>query len=238
MKKSALLAAALTASLGLGSPAQAQSVFCINCADQPTQALGWQMQGLNMANQINQLVAEYRLLTQVWNSLAHVTNIGDIAYAMGGVAHSFLPPAGALPSLLGGAGPLFGAAPAFLQENRLADVGAASPWAQAMQQRELTTANVQALAQAALEDAQARIAALTAAEAAIAASGDVTSNGALGNVVALAQLNLAAHKLQLDQMQTMLAAAGRVEQQRAEQAQWQSARQMLENSRPVTEEFR
>lgn len=166
---------------------------------------------------IQQAIQEYRMLEQTYNSIAHATDVGGIAGALGGVSRTFMPQAGAIPGLMNGAGGRYGNAGQYLEQDRLYAPAEADAWSEEMERRETVTANAKALAEAGLEDAQERVEQLQAAQGEIAAQEDGTANAATGNLIATSQLNLQAHQIQLDQIRTMLAADDRVTAQRQEQ---------------------
>jgi hypothetical protein len=166
---------------------------------------------------IQQAIQEYRVMESTYNSISHATGVGGIASALGGVSRSFMPQAGNIPGLMNGRGGMFGSAGQRLEQDRFYAPAEADVWSEEMERRETVTANAKALAEAGLEDTQERIEQLEAAQAEIEAQEDGTANTATGNLIAASQMNLNAHRLQLDQIRTMLAADDRVTAQRQEQ---------------------
>jgi cation transport regulator ChaC len=170
------------------------------------------------------------MLTNTYNAIAHATDVQGIAAALGGVTRTYMPEASEMVGIVAGSGSVYGMANGLRTLGRYADVGDNTPWAREMQRRELVTANIKAIAHAGLESAQDSVAHLGAYLGLISDAEDGTAVSAVGNGVAVEQQNLLNHQAQLQQVQMMLATEDRVERQRAEQMQWESARQMYEDS--------
>lgn len=210
MRRVLLTATILASAVLSGAPARAQGVPVYDNASNLARIA-------EAGRALQQAVQEYRTLEQTYNSIAHATNVGGMASALGGVSRTFMPPAGALPGLMNGSGGRFGSAGQQLEQDRLYAPPDADAWSEEMARRETVTANAKALAEAGLEDAQDRIEQLQAAQGQIEAQEDGTADAATGNLIATSQLNLQAHQVQLDQIRTMLAADDRVTAQRREQ---------------------
>ena len=168
--------------------------------------------------QIAQLRAQYDQLVRTYDAIAHPTSIGGIAGAVGGLSRRVLPPAAQVPDMLAGRGGEWGQAGAMLNADRLYAPAERDEWAREMERRERVTANAKAMAQAAIEEAEAEIASLDALRGEVEAAPDGTAGVAVGNGLALARQRLDASRLQLEQIRLMLAAEDRVTVQRGEQA--------------------
>ncbi|MBX9874063.1 MAG: type IV secretion system protein [Beijerinckiaceae bacterium] len=227
--RSAALAAALALSCSVQASAQGVPVYD-NASNLARIA--------EAARALQQALAQYRMLEATYNSLAHATDVGGVAAALGGATRTFMPEAGQVAGLLSGAGSVYGAANGLLALGRFADVGADSPWAQEMQRRELATANFRAIGQAGLEASQRSVLSLSSLLDRITGSQDVTEVSAVNGALAVEQQNIEHHKAQIAQVQLMLAAEERVERQRAEQQRWDSARTLYENTSPITDLLR
>jgi hypothetical protein len=166
---------------------------------------------------LTQAVQEYRMLETTYHALTNATSVEGIANAVGGVSRTFMPAAGEIQGLMNGRGGRFGTADGTMREDRFYAPAEADQWSEEMERRETVTANAKAIAQAGLEDAQERIEQLTTAQSEIEGAEGVTSNTAYANLLASSQINLNAHRMQLDQIRTMLAADDRVTAQRADQ---------------------
>jgi type IV secretion system protein VirB5 len=227
----AVLAATLVLSAAGTEPAAAQGVPVYDNASNITRIA-------EAARALQQALAQYRMLEATYNSLAHATDVGGVAAALGGATRTFMPGAGQAAGLLSGSGSIYGAANSLLALGRYADVGTESPWAQEMQRRELATANFRAIGQAGLEASQRSVLSLSSLLDRITGAQDVTEVGAVNGALAVEQQNIEHHKAQIAQVQMMLAAEERVERQRAEQQRWESARTLYDNTSPVTDTLR
>ncbi|MDN3562997.1 type IV secretion system protein [Paeniroseomonas aquatica] len=226
----AALAAALTLSTAQ-MPAQAQGIPVYDNASNLTRIV-------EAGKALQQAIQQYRMLESTYNTLAHATDVGSVAIALGGATRTFMPESRELAGLLSGAGSLYGAASGLLTSGRYADVGRIGAFAQEMQRRELATANFRAIGQAGLESAQGSILGLTSLLDRITGSRDVTEVSAVNGALAVEQQNIEHHKAQIAQVQLMLATEDRVERQRAEQQRWESANTLYENTSPVTDTLR
>lgn len=219
------LLAAVAALPLLPGAAAAQGIPTYDNAAFIRQGIVWLQQARDMKSQYDQLVSTY-------NALAHATDVQGVAAALGGPVRTYMPEAGQVTDLLAGSGSLWGTANRLLNMGRFADVGQDTPWAREMQRRELVTANVRAIAAAGLESAQQSVAGLTSLLDRIGASQDVTEVSAVGGALQVESQNIAHHRAQLDQVRLMLETEERTERQRAEQMQYESARELFENTRP------
>ncbi len=225
------LAAVLALSAAGAAPAAAQGVPVYDNASNVARIA-------EAARALQQALAQYRMLEATYNSLAHATDVGGVAAALGGATRTFMPEAGQVAGLLSGSGSVYGAANGLLALGRYADVGTESPWAQEMQRRELATANFRAIGQAGLEASQRSVLSLSSLLDRITGSQDVTEVSAVNGALAVEQQNIEHHKAQIAQVQMMLATEERVERQRAEQQRWESARTLYDNTSPVTDTLR
>lgn len=225
------LAAVLALSAVGAAPAAAQGVPVYDNASNVTRIA-------EAARALQQALAQYRMLEATYNSLAHATDVGGVAAALGGATRTFMPEAGQVAGLLSGSGSVYGAANGLLALGRYADVGTEGPWAQEMQRRELATANFRAIGQAGLEASQRSVLSLSSLLDRITGSQDVTEVSAVNGALAVEQQNIEHHKAQIAQVQMMLATEERVERQRAEQQRWESARTLYDNTSPVTDTLR
>jgi len=226
--------AALAAALALSTaalPAQAQGLAVFDSTSNLTRIA-------EAGKALQQAIQQYRMLESTYNTLAHATDVGGVANALGGATRTFMPESRELAGLLSGAGSLYGAASGLLTTGRYADVGRISVFAQEMQRRELATANFRAIGQAGLESSQGSIRGLTSLLDRITGSQDVTEVSAVNGALAVEQQNIEHHKAQIAQVQLMLATEDRVERQRAEQQRWESANTLYENTSPVTDTLR
>lgn len=225
------LAAVLALSAAGATPAAAQGIPVYDNASNVARIA-------EAARALQQALAQYRMLEATYNSLAHATDVGGVAAALGGATRTFMPEAGQVAGLLSGSGSVYGAANGLLALGRYADVGTESPWAQEMQRRELATANFRAIGQAGLEASQRSVLSLSSLLDRITGSQDVTEVSAVNGALAVEQQNIEHHKAQIAQVQMMLATEERVERQRAEQQRWESARTLYDNTSPVTDTLR
>jgi type IV secretion system protein VirB5 len=226
--RSAAIAAAFALSAAGATPAAAQGIPVYDNASNLARIA-------EAARALQQALAQYRMLEATYNSLAHATDVGGVAAALGGPTRTFMPEAGQVAGLLSGTGSVYGTANSLLALGRYTDVGTDSPWAQEMQRRELATANFRAIGQAGLEASQQSVLNLSSLLDRITGSQDVTEVSAVNGALAVEQQNIEHHKAQIAQVQLMLAAEERVDRQRAEQQRWESARTLYENTSPVTD---
>ena len=190
------------------------------------------MNAASWIKQARDMIQQYRMLEATYSSLAHATDVAGVASALGGPVRTYMPEAGQVTDLLAGSGSLWGTASRLLSMGRFADVGTETPWAREMQRRETVTANARAIAAAGLESAQQSVAGLTSLLDRISGSQDVTEVSAVGGALQVEGQNIAHHRAQLDQVRLMLETEERTERQRAEQMQYESARELFENTRP------
>ena len=182
--------------------------------------------------QARDMKAQFEQLQMTYAALSHATNVQGVASALGGPVRTYMPGAGQVTDLLAGSGSMWGTASRLLNMGRYADVGQDSPWAREMQRRETVTANARAIAEAGLEAAQTSVASLGSLIDRITGSQDVTEVSAVNGALEVENQNIAHHKAQLDQVRLMLATEDRTERQRAEQMNYESARELFENTRP------
>lgn len=225
MNRRPLLAAFAALPL-LSGTAAAQGIPVYDNVALLKQAAVWLQQARDMKAQFDQI-------TMVYNALSHATDVSGVAAALGGPVRSYMPEAGVVTDLLsGGSGSMWGMANRLLSLGRYADVGQETPWAREMQRRETVTANARAIAQAGMESAQASVASLVSLIDRISGAQDVTEGTAVGGALQVESQNIAHHRAQIDQVRLMLAAEERTERQRAEQMNYESARQLYESARP------
>lgn len=168
--------------------------------------------------QIQQLRLQYAQVVRTYEAIAHPTSVGGVAGAVGGLSRLVLPPASQVPDMMAGRGGEWGQAGVMLNADRLYAPTERDEWAREMERRERVTANAKAMAQAAIEDAEAEIASLDALQSEVETAPDGTAGVTVGNGLSLARQRLDASRLQLEQIRLMLAADDRVTAQRGEQA--------------------
>lgn len=239
MKRLALLAGIAAGALAT-SPASAQWVVaCPTCASEMGQMAGWVRQAGDMVSQLNQLRSQYLMLSRTYSAIAHATDVGGIASALGGVTRTYLPEASGTLSMVGQGARLFGNAGSYQSADRIfnslpriaSTARSAERWTMEMERREMATANAKAIAEAGLADMQDRMAQLAAAQAHISAAQDGTELAAVGNLIATSRANLESHSASVDSIRLALHAEDRAERQRAEQMEAQGAAQWSEASR-------
>lgn len=187
---------------------------------------------------IQQAIQQYRMLQATWSALSHATDVQGVAAALGGPARMHSPGAGQITDLIAGSGSLWGTANRLMTMGRYMDVGNETPWAREMQRRELVTANAKAVAEGGMQNSEQSIFNLSSLLARITGSQDVTEVSAVNGAVAVEQQNIQHHQSMIDQVRLMLMGEERVERQRAEQMQWESAQMLLESTAPAPGEFR
>jgi hypothetical protein len=222
------LAVALALGAAAAHPAAAQ--LPVTDADNLAQTT---LTAARALEQIAQLKAQYDQLLRTYDAIAHPTSIGGVAGAVGGLSRFVLPRASQVPSLMAGRGGTWGQADAMLNADRLYAPADRDEWAREMERRERVTANAKAMAQAAIEDAEAEIAALDGLQGEVEAAPDSTAGVAVGNGLALTRQRLDASRLQLEQIRLMLAADDRVTAQRGEQTWRRDVDDWAEKTRPA-----
>lgn len=223
-----------------GSSANAQ-ILCANCTNESTQIAVWLKQAADMAKQLQAAQQRYRMLVSTYNAISHATDINGVVNALGGVTRTYIPQASETLGLFGSVTRMFGNSQRHMEADRLFSyemsglLDRGSRWmgrqAGEMERRERVTANVRALAEAGMYDAQQRINELEAAEARIRASRDGTETAAVQAALQSVQMNMQAHQMQIQNMQMLLLAENRVDQQRAEQMQIMGASQWANETR-------
>jgi hypothetical protein len=173
--------------------------------------------------EVQQLKMQYEQLVRTYEAVTGARSVGDVASAVGGLSRMYLPDAGVVADMMNGrvAPGAVGRGGEFLTRNRIYNPGG-DDWSEEMQRRENATAAAQAIAARGVEDAQERIAAMDGVQRALEGDFDIRQLGAYLGAIAMERQNLAAHDTQLRQVQTMLMAENRVDQQRAEQ-RWRMA---------------
>lgn len=202
------------------------------------QEKSWLVQAQQMATTINDGVRRYNQLLRTYNAIAHSTDLGGVASALGGVSRTYMPEAAGTLDMVGRGARMFRNARGIVDADRFysATVRAGAfarqseQWLAEMERRENVTGNAKALAQAGMEDAQERIVQLEAAKARLEAAQDGTEVAAVQGLIQTAQANMALHDQQVRHMQFILAAEERTERQRAEQAQKESTGAMIEDT--------
>jgi hypothetical protein len=87
-------------------------------------------------------------------------------------------------------------------------------------------------------DAQEHLMRLGELQARLSAAVDVTEVSAINGYIALEQQNLDAHRAQMENIRLMLAADDRVNVQRQEQTQRESAEKVFMATSPITDDLR
>jgi hypothetical protein len=231
--KRRLLATVAAVPLMTGHAHAQLAVICPECAKEWTQIAGWAKQASDVLEQIQWATNQYHMLNNTYNAIAHATDVQGVAAALGGVTYTYLPEASEAVNFVAGSGSIYGIASGLRTAGRYADVGDDTPWAREMQRRELATANVKSIAHRGLEDIGARLEHLGELVGLISAAEDGTAVSAHAAAVNVEQSNIGNHQAQLQQMALMLAGENRVDVQRAEQMQWESARQLREATQPL-----
>ncbi|TCZ61131.1 type IV secretion system protein [Roseicella aquatilis] len=232
MRPLLLAGAAALALAPVPSPAQ--------YALEATQRLSWVQQATDMVRQIQQMQAQLRQLEATYNAIAHATDLGGIAGALGGVSRTYFPEASQALGMVsrlsaGGLPALWGEAGRFAAANRRYRSPNDDDWQREMDRREAVTANAQAVAAAGMTDTGDRIAQLELLRGRLEAAQDGTEVAAVNGLIAVERQNLAAHSTNLQNIALMLAAEDRVERQRVEQGQRLSAEALLERTTPIAD---
>ncbi|NKE48556.1 hypothetical protein HB662_27560 [Roseomonas frigidaquae] len=183
--------------------------------------------------QIEQLRQQYGQLVRTYDAIAHPTSIGGVAGAVRGLSRTIMPPATQVPDMMAGRSGEWGQASTMLNADRLYAPAERDEWAREMERRERVTANAKAMAQAAIEDAEAEISSLDVMQGEVEAAPDGTAGVAVGNGLSLARQRLDASRLQLEQIRLMLAADDRVTTQRGEQAWRRDVDDWMTRTRPA-----
>ena len=208
--------------VALAAPAQAQWIV-----SDPTHTAETIIRGIN---EVRELERQYRQLVSTYEAITGARSLGGIASALGGVSRTFMPGGSTVPGLMHGQS-AWGQGGALMTRNRLYSPAERDEWALEMERRERATANAQALAGAAIEDAEDRIARLGDLHAALEQAQDLREVAAIQGAIAVEQQNLGAHRAQLEQVRLLLATEERVERQRAEQRVRRDADEWIEKTR-------
>lgn len=210
------------------SPARAQ-VPVTDVGHIAVSKLSWAKQALDMVNQLRQLQQQYMMLTRTYNAIAHATDVGGIASALGGVSRTYLPEASETLALVGqgsrllsGAGGYRSADTLFLPQAQ-SGLRQTERWLTEMERRQNATANAKAIAESGLADMQQRMGQLSAAQARVSASRDGTETAAVAALISTSRANLDAHNASIANLRLALHAEDRAERQRAEQMEAQGA---------------
>jgi type IV secretion system protein VirB5 len=188
---------------------------------------------IEAARALQQAIQQYQQLQRTYQAIAHATDVSGVASALGGSVRTYMPEAGSMVGLLSGAGSTYGAADALRGIARYADVGEDTPFGKEMQRRELVTANAKAIAQAGMESSQDSITNLTSLLDRVSAAKDGTEVEAVGAAIAVENQNIGHHQAQIEQVRLMLESENRVEQQRADQMRWESARALSDSAQAL-----
>lgn len=206
------------ACLGLAHARPAHAIFCTNCTSEPTEILREAKRGLEVAKQIGVLRDQYRQLQATYETLSHPNRVLGIAR---GMLEEQVRNPGSAPSALPGLG--FGSqgsagAGRFLDQNRYYAPQGDDFGAQEMRRRAQVTANLQAEIQAGMERSGERIAHLDELQRSIEDQPDVTAVAAVEARIGSEQLFLQNEANNVARLQLVQQTAGRVDQERAEQA--------------------
>lgn len=243
--KRAILAAVPVLTL-LSGPAWAQAIVYDPKSDltRGLEAVQSLQQGLQ---QLRQLQAQYQQAVSTYNAIAHATDLGSIASALGGVSRSYLPPGSVITEglsavtsgIYGGIPGALSGAERFLGGNQLyATPGSPDAWQAEQNRRAMVTANAQALANESMAEADQRLANLALLRARLETAKDGTEVAAVNGLIAIEQQNLAIHQARFQNISTMVTADNRVTEQRIEQRQRQSADELRNMTSPITGSIR
>lgn len=197
--------------------------------------------------QLQQLQAQYQQAVRTYNAIAHATDLGSIANALGGVSRSYLPPGHVLTEgltavqggLNGGLPGLLNGAERFLSSNQAyATPGTADAWQAEQNRRAGVTANAQAMAAESMDEADQRLANLALLRARLEAAQTGTEVAAVNGLIAIEQQNLSIHQARFQTIQAMVLADNRVTEQRLEQRQRQGADELRAMTAPITGSLR
>ena len=188
-----------------------------------------------LANTYNQLVQTYNRTVQIYTSLAHLTNVNQIAPLLGSAGlRNTLPASSLLPASITGAsapsvlgGTWGGTAQTFLNYNQVYLPQAQDFQAQQLQKNANYVASVQAIAQQNLQALEQRAQQLPSIQSQIDSAGDVK---AVEAVIARLVGENAFVTGQAAQAQNLLILA-QAQQRALEQAQQQKSRQDIDNAR-------
>jgi hypothetical protein len=224
MNRRTLLAIILAAPL----PAAAQ-VAVID----PTHIARTVAEGVKRAQEAKQ---QYDQLVSTYRAIASAGSLSGLAGALGGMSRSSLPQPGETSGYMAGTGGTWGQGQAMLDQARRYRPEQDDDYTREMDRRETVTANARALALSGMEDAQRRIENLDTLYAELNRE-DISLADAerVNGMIAIEQQGLAAHRGQTEQIRLMLAADDRVTAQRAEQAQRESADDLMRRTRPMSE---
>lgn len=197
--------------------------------------------------QLQQMQMQYQQAVSTYNAIAHATDLGGIASALGGVSRSYLPPGSTITEGLSAVqGGIYGGVPGalsgaerFLGSNQVyATPGTPDAWQIEQNRRAMVTANAQALAAESMAEADQRLANLAILRARLEAAKDGTEVAAVNGLIAIEQQNLAVHQARFQNIQAMVVADNRVMEQRLEQRQRQSADELRAMTAPITGSLR
>jgi hypothetical protein len=184
--------------------------------------------------QIAWMKQQYDQLVLTYNALAHATNLGGIAGALGGLTRNFMPEANVIPELMRDGNNLWGSASYFNSSDLYYVSNLMDKWSIEMERRRGVTSNAKAMAEASTLNAEDHLLKLDVLRSRLESAVDITEVSAINGLIALEQQNLDVHRTQSQNVSLLLAAEERVTVQRDEQMQRESADILWMNTAPIS----
>jgi hypothetical protein len=212
--------------------------YAIDLVLDPVQEAQGVMELARWVEQIAAMKQQYDQLVYTYNALSHATDLSGVASALGGITRTYMPEASAIPDLMADAGYLWGRAGQFNDHDAYYVSAMIDRWSAEMERRRAVTSNAKGMAAASTMDAQEHLMRLGELQARLAAAVDVTEVSAINGYIALEQQNLDAHRAQMENIRLMLAADDRVNVQREDQRQRESAELLMQMTAPIKDDLR
>ena len=187
----------------------------------------WVQQTLTAGQQLIQLRNQYNQLTNVYQSVAHLTSVSGIATVLSQpLVRNAMPEAGQVGNLLAGGtslGALSNTAQAFIQRNQVYRPEGTDAAAQAMNGNAVSLANIQAMAQQSLQSVQQRMSGLDELQSTIDGQPDIQALAAVQARIASESTFIQSQTVQATQLQTLANLQIQAQQHAAQQRARQDA---------------
>lgn len=177
---------------------------------------------------------QYDTAVSTANAVAHITDLGSAASALGGVTRNYMPGASEIPRLMRDVDNLWGRAGSIQAHDLYYQSRILDRWGTEMERETAVTSNAKAMAEEAALGNEHSLYNLGLLQARLSAAQDVTEVAAVNGLIELEGQNMQIQTAQMQNVALLMAADERVTIQRREQARRESADILYFNTAPIT----
>ena len=243
MRKHLIVSVVAVSLIGISAPAQAKIVFdpanfAQNTAQYVAEWVKWGKEAAHWVSELAWYKRQYDTMVTTYNALTSITDLQSAAWAVGGLTRNFYPDANVIPELMSDASQLYGTAGSWNAWDMMYQSQIMDKWTVEMERRMGVTSNAKAMAESSSWNAQHHMSTLDILNMRLQQAVDITEVNRINGLIALNEQNLQVHQQNTQNVALLLAAEGRVADQRAEQMRREGAESLMMKTRPMMGDLR